>query len=360
MNEQEQKAPDTAKREPPERPAEDAQNTAAAQTAVQEPIEANQAAAAEEPAAAKTSAEMPAPDLSKGLGKYLLFTFGIAWALFITGCVLTLNGSASAFTLFSSLGMFAPLISVCIVSRGISRAKTGVQWKPLFKGRIGWWLLAWVSPVVLTVLGVGLFFLVFPAAFDPTCSEYATARFGAAAAQAAMQNYTPATYIAVGCVQALLGAFINMLFAVGEEAGWRGYMYPRLKARLGSVKGRIVGGLIWGAWHWPLMILVGYEYNLGIFNAPWYMVLLGMGAFCLVCVALGTLMDFFYEKAGNIWAPALAHGAFNAIAALGMMLTTVAYLDRQLLGPAPVGLIGGLPMFLAAAVLLAVSARKKA
>ncbi|MCI2047321.1 MAG: CPBP family intramembrane metalloprotease [Faecalibacterium sp.] len=332
-------------------------DTQPAAQAVQSPAEETSTA---QTAVAEAQSAAPAQDLSKGLSKYLIFAFGIAWALFITGCVMTLNGNAAAFTLFSSLGMFAPLIAACIVSRGISRKKTGVQWKPLFKGRWGWWLLAWVSPALLTLLGAGLFFVLFPAAFDPTCSEYLTAKFGAATAAATMANLTPAAYMAIGCVQALLGAFFNMLFAVGEEAGWRGYMYPRLKARFGEAKGRIVGGLIWGSWHWPLIILVGYEYNLGIFNAPWYMVLAGMGLFCIVCVALGTLMDFFYEKAGNIWAPALAHGAFNAIASFGLMMTTAAYLDRQMLGPMPISVIGGLPLFLTAAVILARSARKKA
>jgi len=34
---------------------------------------------------------------------------------------------------------------------------------------------------------------------------------------------------------------INMLFAVGEEAGWRGYMMPQLKERFGLLNGRLLG-----------------------------------------------------------------------------------------------------------------------
>ena len=38
-------------------------------------------------------------------------------------------------------------------------------------------------------------------------------------------------------------------------------MMPHLKAQLGLLNGRLLGGVIWGVWHWPLMLLVGYEYG---------------------------------------------------------------------------------------------------
>ena len=59
----------------------------------------------------------------------------------------------------------------------------------------------------------------------------------------------------------ILAPAINMFPALGEEAGWRGYMMPRLKERFGLLNGRLLGGVVWGVWHWPLMLLVGYEYG---------------------------------------------------------------------------------------------------
>ena len=54
-----------------------------------------------------------------------------------------------------------------------------------------------------------------------------------------------------GLVAITLAPAINMFFALGEEAGWRGYMMPRLKERFGLLNGRMLGGVIWGVWHWP-------------------------------------------------------------------------------------------------------------
>lgn len=104
-----------------------------------------------------------------------------------------------------------------------------------------------------------------------------------------------------GLFAVLLAPAINMFPALGEEVGWRGYMMPRLKERFGLLNGRLLGGVVWGVWHWPLMLLVGYEYGTNYLGAP----LLGLVVWCVVCFALNTLLDILYEKTECIWVPAL-------------------------------------------------------
>ena len=157
-----------------------------------------------------------------------------------------------------------------------------------------------------------------------------------------------------GLFAVLLAPAINMFPALGEEVGWRGYMMPRLKERFGLLNGRLLGGVVWGIWHWPLMLLVGYEYGTNYLGAP----LLGLVVWCVVCFALNTLLDILYEKTESIWVPAIAHGAFNAIAALPQVLVTPADAYYNVLGPMPIGLIAALPM-LAAAVWLTLREMKQ-
>ena len=78
-------------------------------------------------------------------------------------------------------------------------------------------------------------------------------------------------------------------------------MYPILKERFGKAKGRIIGGIIWGVWHWPIMILVGYEYGTSYWGYP----VTGPLLFCVITTAMGILLDYYYEKANSIWVPAL-------------------------------------------------------
>ena len=200
------------------------------------------------------------------------------------------------------------------------------------------------------MLAAVLYFAVFPHRLDLSGSWLAAAYGGEMDAQTLRRELGVSNLsymLETGLFAITLAPLINMFAALGEEAGWRGYMMPRLKEQLGLLNGRLLGGVIWGVWHWPLMLLVGYEYGTNYLGAP----VLGLFVWCIVCFALNSLLDWLYEKTGCIWVPSIAHGAFNAVAALFVVLTNPADSYYNVLGPAPIGLIGMLPM-LAAAVWL--------
>src|SRR5699024_7537754 len=52
--------------------------------------------------------------------------------------------------------------------------------------------------------------------------------------------------------------FINLIPALGEEIGWRGWLTPQLLP-LGVVPTIIITGIIWGLWHTPVLLL-GHNY----------------------------------------------------------------------------------------------------
>ena len=53
----------------------------------------------------------------------------------------------------------------------------------------------------------------------------------------------------------LLASFLAIVIAFGEEYGWRGYLQSEL-FKLGPMRGVLVLGVIWGAWHSPLLGIV--------------------------------------------------------------------------------------------------------
>jgi uncharacterized protein len=67
------------------------------------------------------------------------------------------------------------------------------------------------------------------------------------------------TFICNIALTATAYSFIALIFAVGEELGWRGYLQGLLIQRLGLSKGIICLGLLWSVWHLPLL-LAGYKY----------------------------------------------------------------------------------------------------
>ena len=280
----------------------------------------------------------------KTLRRYLIWAFVLAWALQAAAIVLVHRGEPQGFRLVLALSMYAPFAAVLLAGIGLR----GMGWKPRLKGKLRWVLAAWFVPALFTVLGAALYFVIFPSHFDASGSLLAAQLGEDGLAQLESAGMTLRTYALVQSAAALTWApWLNMLAALGEEVGWRGALYPRLKARFGVGKGRLLGGLIWGVWHWPIMILAGYNYGTQYWGAP----MLGPLVFCLGTVALGVLFDRLYEKTHCIWIPALAHGAYNAAAGLPSLFLASSGAQYSTLGPAPIGLIAGLPLLLLAALL---------
>ena len=289
----------------------------------------------------------------KKLVLYLLWAFALAWPLQAAASSFARQGNQTAFQLIMMCSMFAPLVAAMLA--GIPLKDMG--WKPILRGKWGWFFAAWFVPALLTVLGAAVYFLCFPGRLDlsgaytveqlrNTVGEEGLAE---ALAQLEETGLSLRLLTLVSAVQAVTYApILNCLVAVGEEAGWRGAMLPRLKERFGRRRGWLLGGLIWGAWHWPVMILAGYEYGFSYWGAP----LLGLLVFCLFTTALGLLLDLCYEKTRCIWVPALGHGAVNAAAGIPLLFLNPAYSDRLIFGPSMQGLIAGIPLFLLALFVL--------
>ena len=107
----------------------------------------------------------------------------------------------------------------------------------------------------------------------------------------------------------MLAPFINMLFALGEELGWRGFLLPRLMP-LGQWKAILATGVIWGLWHAPV-IAQGHNY-------PGYPIA-GIFMMLVFTTLLGTIFAWLYLNTRSPWAAALAHGSVNAVAGLPVM-----------------------------------------
>jgi membrane protease YdiL (CAAX protease family) len=104
----------------------------------------------------------------------------------------------------------------------------------------------------------------------------------------------------------LLTALPNILFTLGEEYGWRGYLLPRLLP-LGEIRATMLVGLIWGPWHVPLL-LAGLNYPGA---NPWLAILV----FLFTVVALSFAYTWFYVAAsGSVLVVALLHQSNNTFA----------------------------------------------
>ena len=274
---------------------------------------------------------------------YMIAAFGLAWILDIIAIIYSNNENQMVFSIVMVITMFMPFMAALIARIPLK----GMGWVPHLKGKIRYVFFALWMPALLSIIGGVLFFIIFPKAFD---SEFLTLRGlieAGALEKLEAQGLTIPIYILISSIQAITFApFFNMFAALGEEVGWRGALYPYLKEKLGVTKGRIVGGVIWGSWHWPVMIFAGYEYGKEYIGAP----VLGPIVFCLFTVMMGILCDYVYERTETIWLPSLMHGATNAFTIFAY-LTKPEYADMAILGPAYIGIISMIPMIIMAVII---------
>lgn len=95
----------------------------------------------------------------------------------------------------------------------------------------------------------------------------------------------------------LLAPILALVIAFGEEYGWRGYLQSEL-FEMGRRRGAILVGVIWGIWHWPL-ILMGFSY-------PGYP-LLGLLLTVLFTVGFAVVLGYTVLRSGSILLAAYLH-----------------------------------------------------
>ena len=275
---------------------------------------------------------------------FMIGAFVLGWILQIIASIFANKGDNTVFRVIMAVSMYMPFLSVLIAKIPLK----GMGFIPHLKGKIRYIFFSLWMPAVLSIIGGVLFFVIFPNAYD---GEFETLRSilqdAGALEQLEAQGLTIKSYLIISTIQAVtIAPFLNMFVALGEEIGWRGAMYQYLKEKLGVTKGRIVGGMVWGCWHWPVIILAGYEYGKEYPGAP----VLGPVIFCICTAAMGILLDYVYEKTGTIWMPSLMHGAINAFTIFAYM-TKPEYADRAILGPAYIGIISMIPMIVLAVII---------
>ena len=276
--------------------------------------------------------------LRKRLGIYLAVTFGLSWGVWIPAGIATgtfYNGIGSSQVMLGlvALGMFFPMVGAFVANAAVPKdERVDLQLSPRIRGNGRNYLLSWLVPAVATLMGGALFFLVFPQLFDASASQVRESL-----AQAGQSQDLVVPLIASQGIFALtLAPLINSIPSVGEEIGWRGMLYPTLCELMSQRKAILAHGVIWGIWHAPI-IAMGHNYGREYVGFP----LLGILAMIVFCSTVGCLLCWLRDRSQSVWTCAIAHGATNAVANLGVVFCVA---SQTIFGPSPAGLVAGLPL----------------
>lgn len=241
---------------------------------------------------------------TKRLLVYLALAFGSTWIIFFAyifaGNIWAADGEISGMDQFVSLGMLCPSLAMLLTRyvTGEGFAVTGKGSMLLgisFKDRKWiYFIIAMFLPWLYIELSSALTLLISPNAFDPHNPEL----LGLADNERAIMYIQPIAAIVSGATASFA--------ALGEEAGWCGYMMPKMIRLWGVGKAVVIGGIIWGVWHWPLTY-VGHNFGREYFGYPFT----GFAAMCILCVFMGIILTFMTYKSGSIWPAVILHAINN-------------------------------------------------
>ncbi len=212
----------------------------------------------------------------RGIVAFLALAFGLAWLPFAP-FLLGLDAPGAI------LMPFAPAVAAFVVRKWVTREGFADAGLRLNLRRWPFYLLAVAWPLATAPLGV---LLAIALDLGP---EGPALPWGLAA---------PAPRdLLVWSLLAL--ALAPIVF--GEEFGWRGYLQVRLLADR-PLRAALATGLIWGVWHYPL-ILAGGE--------PTADRLQTLLLFPVGTTVSSVFLGWLRQRSGSVWASSVGHAANN-------------------------------------------------
>lgn len=271
---------------------------------------------------------------SKKILLYIVISYALALLADIVLLVLGVS-SANVF-LWSFLRMWSPTITtiICLYVFGddvkaffkntVSFSKTALKW--YFIAPLIVYLALGVYAVIAAPLN--LFNVGF---YSKKMAEELVKQGIAEDIESAQQIARSFVYI-LFAIGYLMGVTFNSLFALGEEIGWRGYLYNLLRKYPTYISTLIIG-LVWGYWHTSATLLLGHNY---IVNREIGSLLL----FPLLTLATTYAYLQLVRKSNSVIPAASLHGTFNALWGFTLEVGPLSQSEKELyLGLGVLGLI---------------------
>lgn len=213
---------------------------------------------------------------SRSIGAFLLLAFIPAWAIWEIPLLTGIGAETTGFQLFILAGSFAPAIAGIVVRKFVDRSGFGDAGLAFNFYQWGYYLAALLIPaavvafVVIAALALGI-------------------------------SASPSSGALVRAPMLLIFSLVAAPILWGEEFGWRSYLQLRIFPE-NPLLAAIATGLIWGVWHYPLLIRLP-ELPLHPYAT---LILFPVGT-----VLYSIIFGWLRNRSGSIWPSSIAHSAFN-------------------------------------------------
>jgi membrane protease YdiL (CAAX protease family) len=223
---------------------------------------------------------------------YLLFTLlfsSVIWALVIWSGHLGM-----AFGMMITAVMWCPALAALVTCRLVGRSFRSLAWRWPEGRHIA---AAYFIPLAYAAIAYGAVWALRLGGWNSELVTLVTQRFGL--------RGMPAwgAFTLWFLFTATAGMIRGLSTALGEEIGWRGFLVPELVKQMSYTKLSLLIGIIWAAWHSPLLLFA--DYNAG--TNRWY----AMGCFTVMIVSNSFIFAWLRLKSGSLWTAAVLHASHN-------------------------------------------------
>ena len=187
--------------------------------------------------------------------------------------------------------MWTPGIAGIIASFVYYRKKNALG---IRLGKIRYILLGILIPLVYLVASYGIAWFTLG---DPTIGIDGLAQ---TIGYQVHYGMSPMAFIVVFLTASI---FSSCIIVLGEELGWRGFMYPVMERVTGRKKALLFSGLIWACWHMPIIVAGLYQSE----TVLWY----GLLMFAVEATVLGAIMAWLRITSNSIVPALFIHASHN-------------------------------------------------
>jgi len=190
--------------------------------------------------------------------------------------------------------MWCPAIAAFITMKIKGRKISSLNWN------WGNWKYIRLSYFVPALYGIITYALIWIFGFGNLANEETIIDWGMELGLFGIGTLSPTSItiiaiILVGTVEVVRASATTL----GEEIGWRGFFIYELRKVLSFTGVSVFSGIIWAAWHWPL--LVYYSNNM----------LLEFITFFTVIISMSFIMTYYTFKSKSLWPAVIFHAVSN-------------------------------------------------
>jgi len=190
--------------------------------------------------------------------------------------------------------MWCPAIAAIITLKIKGRKISSLNWN------WGNWKYIRLSYFIPALYGIITYILIWIFGFGSLANEEVITNWAKELGLVGIGTLNPTSITIIAFILlGTVGVIRAMATTLGEEIGWRGFFIYELKKVLSFTGVSIFSGLIWAAWHWPL--LVYYSNN----------VLLEFITFFTVIMSMSFIMTYYTFKSKSLWPAVIFHAVSN-------------------------------------------------